>query len=262
MKKEGKRGLLAEGVLGLFTALMLVLGYLYYARSLDETTIIAVGDIVYVLFALVAAGFGIAAVRTYGMNTPEGKLLFLLTLVPITDALAGTLWAIYEVGLGIMNPYPSPADAVWFFFYVFGIAAFIYALHKVRKFITPRKVAFTLVVWGVAVAAIYSATLQPIFADSEATLTLKFLSGMYPVGDLILAGLALLLFLSLKGSRLGTSWKTFTISFAVYAIADLFYTYQLYAGTYQTGSVTDVFWYAGQLIMAYGFYQQIRLLQP
>ena len=257
-----KRGLIAESILVFFTIVAVFSGFILYTGYMSDAWNLVYSDIIYVVFAALAAVFGIIAVRVYSLGTPEGKLLLLLTLVPIFDALAGTIWAYNEIYLSIIAPFPSISDGIWFLFYVAGISAFIYALNKVRKFITAKNALIATIAFGALFALIYSFSLKFIFLDLESTLLIKFLSAMYPVGDIILGSLALLLFLSLKGSKLGDSWRTFTIAYWVYAIADLVYTYQLYAGTFKSGNATDIFWFLGQVIMAYGFYQQIRLLKP
>lgn len=259
-----QRGVLKESTVVLFLVVLFIITLgLFIFKPGGEKGLVAISDISYVVFAAVAAVAGIIAARVYGTKSPQGKLLLLLMLVPLTDAVAGTIWAWYEVGLGILSPFPSVADWFWLLFYVFGIIAFGYALSKLWKYIQ----AWHLVIAGVVTLLLtwgaYLFALNEIFTNAaSSSATEVFFGAMYPVGDIILIGLSVLMFLTLRKGVFGESWKTFAIALTIYGVADLVYGYQLFIGTYKSGGLIDLLWLVGNALIAYAFFQQIKAVQP
>ncbi len=154
----------AHGV-GIILALLLLAAIIVYAvRPGGDAFMVPFGDIVYFLFAGIAAFFGFLAVRVFGIKSPQGKVLLLLALMAAADAVAGIVWAYYEIMAGWLNPYPSIADGIWALFYVFGIAAFAYALRRVWKYITLTTLGMFGIGWVLLIIGLYSYVLGPIFA--------------------------------------------------------------------------------------------------
>lgn len=255
-----KRGA-AKSVIYLILFALLIAITVVYIKASDEKLLMAFGDMVFIVCAGIAAVIGLIAVDAYGTHSTQGKFLSLLALASVCDAVAGIIWAFFELGLDQINPYPSIADVFWVMFYVFAIIALVYALVTARGYMNGRKALIAGVVWAILAGIAIFTVIQPILADAEETGTIKALSLIYPLGDLILAGLAILLVLSFEGSEVALSWGTFAGAYLLYTVADLGSTFMLYNGTYITGLPIDIFWYAGQLLMAAGFYQQIKLLR-
>ena len=105
---------------------------------------------------------------------------------------------------------------------------------------------------------VYVTTLQPILAGED-ELSIKVLSVLYPVGGVILFLATIALFLVMKKTTLGSGWLTFVLAFGCYAVADLVFTYLEAAGTYQTGSFSDILYYTSQLLFAYAFFLQLKI---
>ncbi|MBI4144607.1 hypothetical protein HY493_00180 [Candidatus Woesearchaeota archaeon] len=259
-----RRGAFKESTVVLFLVvlLMITLG-LFITKPGGEKGIVAISDISYVVFAAIAAIAGIMAARVYRTKSPQGKLLLLLTMVPVFGAIAGSIWAWYEVGLGILSPFPSVADWFWLLFYVFGFVAFGYALSKLWKYIKTwhllvAGITALILTWGA-----YLFALKDIFTNAaDSSFAEVFFGAMYPVGDIILIGMAVLMFLTLRKGVFGESWRTFTVALTIYGVADLVYGYQLFVGTYKSGGLIDLLWPVGNALIAYAFYQQIKAVQP
>lgn len=231
---------------------------IYLIRPGGEEGMVFAGDLLYVLFAAIAAVFGVLAARSHAAGTPQRKVLTLLALMAAADVIAGIVFAVYELGLGVRNPFPTIAEGLWFLFYVFGIAAMLALAKRLWKVIDQWKILTACAATLLLVAVTYGSVLHPIAVSADATLLEKLMSAMYPLGDIALIGFSLLLFLSLRGNLFGRSWKTFLIAFVIYSIADLSYIHKTFLGTYMTGDFVDLFWFAGQLMMAYAFYQQLQ----
>jgi hypothetical protein len=258
-----KGGIPRESTVSLTLIILFLLTFLVYAvKPGGANGIKAFGDIVYVLYAGIAAIIGFIAVRLYGTRSPQGKILRLLAIATALDAIAGVVWLYYEVWLGLDSPFPTPADYLWLLFYVIAISGLVYALWKVKDVLSTRTVLITLVGWGMLVYIVWTSILRTIFVDPTQSAWLKFLSAEYPLGDLILILLAALIFLTLRKGMFGATWLAFLLAYASFAVGDLNYGAQLIAGTFQTGSFIDLFWYACHLLLAYSFYLQIKAILP
>ncbi|MBI4144714.1 hypothetical protein HY493_00715 [Candidatus Woesearchaeota archaeon] len=236
----------------------LVATALYVFRPGGEEGMVVLGDLLYVAFAVVATISGFIVARANPPKTLPRIALTLFTLMVAADALAGIVFAYHEIGLGVRNPFPTIADGIWILFYVFGILGMLTVTRRLWRFISPWKILTATAATAGLLAVTYSSFLRPIAADSGATLAETVISAMYPVGDILLIGFAFLLFLSLRGNIFGRPGRTFLLAFVVYAIADLSYIHKTYLGTYITGDMVDLLWFAGQLLMAYAFYQQLK----
>jgi len=247
-------------VFSLITLFMLAFAF-YILRPGGLGALTAFGNGVYVLFAVIAAIFGFAAVRLSGTKSSQGKLLLFLALAVAADAVAGLVWFWYEIVRGV-EPFPSFADAIWILYYVFAIIGFGYALLRVRKFLRTPLLIISFAVWGVITAFVLHSTLARIFADESYSALEKLLSAMYPAGDLSLLLLIFLLFTTLRRGAFGTSLAAFLLAFTLTAVGDLIFSYQSWTGVYETGSMIDLFWLAGQLLIAYGFFLQLKTFTP
>ena len=122
----------------------------------------------------------------------------------------------------------------------------------------PAKELIILIAVALALSgAIYVSTLQPILAEDDTAWT-KVLSVLYPIGGVILFVATIALFIVLKKTTLGPGWLAFVFAFGTYAVADLVFTYLEAAGTYQTGSFSDILYYAAHLLFAYAFFLQLK----
>jgi hypothetical protein len=246
------------GLIGLFLVNLL----LYVLAPGGEHGLTVIGDVVYILFAGIAGLMGVWAVRAHGLRSPLGKILALLTTVGMLDALGGIIWAYNEVALGIVNPFPSVADVIWTVYYVCGILALILLIGRIKKFINAWGLLTLLIGWSVLLIGVYRGVLSLIISDAALGFFSKFFSLVYPVGDLVLLLLSLVLFFTLRKGAFGESLRTFSIAFALYAVGDLAFSFQTYAGTYKTGTYFDLLYSAAQLFLAYAFYQQLKIVSP
>lgn len=142
---------------------------------------------------------------------------------------AELLWTYYEMGLGIEEPFPSPADGLW----LAGYAPVAYYLFKICNMFGRKKSSFALIASSLfAVFAAYIISLVIITAvqtGSDATTT--SVSIAYPLLDCILAAPAILVLSNLKKGRLtSTPWALLSLSLLVMAAADSGFAYYTAAG--------------------------------
>jgi two-component system cell cycle response regulator len=147
-------------------------------------------------------------------------------------------------------PIPSPADAGYLAFYPFAYAAMIVLLRaRIGSFPVARWLDGVIV--GTAAAALAAAlALDPIVAASSEGSTLAVATNLaYPIADLALLTLVLSA-AAFTGWRPGRSWTVLGAGLLLLAVSDGVYLLQSAQGTYVEGTVLDIGWPLGVLLLA------------
>ncbi len=200
-------------------------------------------------FASSALFFGAAAmcVAKGRRSLDERSVWWLLALSMV---LWGTGSVYYSISLWDREvvPYPSIADGFWLAFYVPAYAA-LYRLLRTRAGSAARAVWLDAVVAGLGVGGAGAALgFQTVLEHSEGTAVGVATNLAYPIGDLGLLALvvAAVTVVGWKGSGL---WRPVAGAFAVFAVADSIYLFQVAEGTYAIGGIADLGWPIAALLV-------------
>ena len=213
----------------------------------SDHTRLVVNNLVQMLSAIVAGGV-CAFVAWRG--SPRRRAGWAAMAVALTGwGLGQTYWSWSEIVAGRETPFPSPADLG---FLIFPAAAAVAVLlfqagssanwSRARAAIDGLIVATSLFIisWVAVLKDVYEAGGDNGFAFG--------ISLAYPVGDIVVGALALLLI-----SRLVTDRVPMAVlagGLIAMGVADGGFTYLSTAGTYQTGSIIDVGWVSAFLLCA------------
>jgi two-component system cell cycle response regulator len=182
-------------------------------------------------------------------------------------------WALIAVGLALYSggnwywsialadleaaPYPSPADGLWLGFYPLAYAA-IALLARSRL---PRLgfrlwldgLIAALTVAAISAAVLFKAVRASTGGDGAAIAT----NLAYPLADMVLFGLVVGV-MAAGRKRLDRTWITLGLGLGVFAVSDGFYLFQVANETYVTGTLLDIGWLAGALIVSLAAWQPAR----
>ena len=177
----------------------------------------------------------------------------LLAAAMVCSVLAEGIWAIYELALGKMGPFPSAADPFWLLAYPLQFAAII----SLVSFKASGRLAATAVAGAAVFVALVAGTMMALFimlpsVDSEATTLSNLVTILYPAGDvLLLSALGIIAVLPTQRQRLmPKGMLCIAAAFVVNVVADIVYAAQEVQGTYATGSWVDLLWPLGYTLMA------------
>ena len=195
-----------------------------------------------------AAACGVAAMRA-----PRGRAAWLLvTLALASWAIGDTIWSI-RYGTAASAPATSISDVFWLAWYPLIIAA-------LALLIRDRVPGFELHRWidGVAVMLLVATPwvalfLQPVAEHSGASGLTVVVDFAYPLGDAILVGAVLGVFVVMDW-RAGPMWLTLGIALAVMGIADAISSVQALGHTHDRG-VYDAAWAGAAVLVAYAAWQ-------
>jgi len=213
---------------------------------LGQRGVTAIDDIGEAVAAAIAA-----AACAWAATRASGRVRLGWALMGISTGLwaAGeVVWSIYEVGLNVQTPYPSPADVGF-------LSAVPFAIGGIRAFWSaPRGTSSRWRVWfdGVIVALALTSTawafgLKSVWLSDSST---RILDLAYPVSD-ILIGTILILAIRRANQQQAGRMAFLLAGVASYSIADSAFAYLNAQGTFgAVGNVIDTGWFAGFLMIA------------
>jgi two-component system, cell cycle response regulator len=154
-------------------------------------------------------------------------------------------------------PFPSIADGLWLSFYPLAYVA-IALLAKARM---PRLgvrlwldgVIAALTVAAISAAVIFKAVRASTGGDTAAIVT----NLAYPLADMVLVGLVVGI-MAAGRKRLDRTWVVLGVGLGVFAVCDSIYLFQVARETYATGTLLDIGWIAGALIVSLAAWQPAR----
>lgn len=232
-----------------------------------------VGDItvswVYDVSIVVVAFLGAVLAMMLAQALERGEVLrtmwLMLGMGLILWGGGEAIWAVYDLLLEEPESV-TLADFLWVIGYIPLFIALYLRFRTLRASPERGRIIAVVLIAAllIALAAIY--VFQPILADEELSSLERIVYILYPVGDLIIGILALLVVFTLSGGALSRPWALIASGFLIVAVADLLYSYAEWQGTYQPegttnliSGLTDVPYYASYLLIVLGLYMQARL---
>ena len=205
-------------------------------------------------------------------NEPKYQLYTLtcFTMGLILWFIAELSWTYYELGLGIENPYPSPADAIWLAGYPF----IIYFLFGISKVLSRQKSTYDrepLILISVATALTLAYVFTLTFGIASIITNQQNMMGwiitiIYPILDGIAFVPSLLIIMKLRNKKQMesiTPWMLLAASILLVTVADIGFGYSEVLGkTVEQGRVGiwDAIYSAGYIVMAVSMYWRYRIL--
>lgn len=218
-------------------------------HPLGYPAVTAVDDIGEAVAALIAAGACALASRQ-----TIGRLRLAWTLVGLASASWGigeVVWCVYEVGMGIVVPFPSLADVGFLGMVPLAVAG-ILAFWTAPRGTSTRGRAWldgTIVALALTVVA-WSLGLKEVFLSSGDTLFSRLIGTAYPIGDIFVITVLVLAIRRATRQQQGRMLHLLG-GLAAISVADSAFVYLNAANAYGvTGNVLDVGWVAGFLMIA------------
>ena len=195
---------------------------------------------------------------------PTAALVTILFAPHISDAftkpttiIAIALWvcgsAIASAGafFSISNTYGNLSKILYLLFYPLAMIGLPRLLAVNRKLSLIELVDSSI--FGLGLTTLGSAiAIKPVLPHFDGNVTESFYAIAYPIADLLLVCIVIATF-SMQGySRRGL---VLTLGVTVFALTDLLYLWQHINGSYLMGSMLDVGWIIGLLIIAESFWQ-------
>jgi two-component system cell cycle response regulator len=238
--------------------------------------------------ALLAAGLAMQVVVTVGPwpnSTLDGRFMdSLYDAILLGSALLCALravarreerlpWTLFAIGLALYAggniywsaalagldepPYPSVADGLWLSFYPVAYVAIV-LLARARMPRLGMRLWLDGVIAALTVAAISAAIVfKAVRASTGGDFWPVLTNLAYPLADMVLFGLVVGI-VAAGRKRLDRTWIVLGLGLGVFALCDSIYLYQVAHDTYETGTLLDIGWIAGALIVSLAAWQPAR----
>ena len=208
----------------------------------------AVDDLAELAAAAIA---GIAGIRRGIVSTGRTRLSWILIGAGASCwAMGQAVWSYYELLGHRQTPFPSVADAGYLAFTVLALVGLLtrrtsgFGRHRrTRALLDGSLVAASLFVlsWTTTLGQVYAAGADSLFG--------AIVSMAYPIGDLMLLTLTLVV-VSHARSDARRGLGLIAAAFAALSVGDSGFAYLTATGQYQTGNLIDAGWVAGFLLLA------------
>ena len=185
-------------------------------------------------------------------------------------SIAEVIWDTDQLILGVKLPSASLADAAWTLGYVALTVGMILRVHAFRMRPTKSWQFGILAVFGALTIPTVVYLVIPVLNSAPMGLSpRKMIDVFYPVCDLVLAFMALLLMLVLESGSLSKPWGAIALACFCFTVSDLLYAFTVSRGIYQVDPaaglnllsyVIDIAYTVAYVVMALGLYQQANLL--
>lgn len=242
---------------------VLVIWWMYIWREglQDETSNYLFGA-AFSIMPLVAGIVGIKISARWGyMRSYVGKFIIFLSLGLITWAVGTLIFAYYNFFLDVEVPYPSIADAAYIVSWPLWALAMVNLSYATGMKFKLRQLTGKLLLFAIPLSvALISYYLLFIVArggvmDYEGGLLKLFFDFAYPIGDVLILTLSLLLF-GLSFNYLGGTFKLpimfVLFGFVLNYIADFSFSYTTTVETFYVASWVDLLFTTTMFILSLG----------
>ena len=178
------------------------------------------------------------------------------TVIGVSLALwaSGNLYWQFALSDLAEAPYPSVADGFWLAFlpvcYVGVLLLARTRMPQLDSRLWLDGIIAALTTGAISAAVIFGAVHASTGGDTAAVAT----NLAYPLGDMLLVGTVIGAMAAGRG-RLDRSWLYFGAGIAVFAITDSIYLLQIAKGTYVVGTLLDLGWILGTLLVGLAAWQ-------
>jgi two-component system, cell cycle response regulator len=193
--------------------------------------------------------------RAYAVR--EERLPWLTMGIGLLAWTGGDLYWTFVLADDPSPPYPSLGDALYLAFYPASYATLVLLARS-------RMTGFRGSLWldgaiaALAMGAFAAALAFPPIIDAASGNVAEVATNLaYPVGDLVLLGLVLILW-GATGWRPDRLWLLLGSGLALSALSDVIYLVRTANGTYTEGTIIDVAWPAAALLIALAAWQAPR----
>ncbi len=248
-KPSGVPGWVVGAAVGA-TVLVAMHGFVTLGRVGDDGLRVALSDLVSLPLDLLAVAFPLVVARSPGMDARSRRAWRLVGLGFAANLVADLIWAWFELGIGEV-PFPSIADAFYIAFYPLAAAGFLSfprGTDRGSRWKDWLDVAIVFVAGGML---LWDLVLGPTAASSADPLP-WVVSLASPLGDLILLlGVTRALMLS----TVHPSRRALAVlggGTVLFLVSDIAYSYLALNEAYQTGTILDLGWTIGTLLISLG----------
>ncbi len=180
------------------------------------------------------------------------------------------IWLAYELTGNPDVPYPSVADVVWLIGYIPLFLSIGLQYSSLRASISRRRMFWYAAMLIVIIVLAVGLVIAPILADPGGGAPIElFFSLAYPVCDLTLLSMTLMLALIFLGGQLALPWGVIVVGILLHSSSDLLFSYMEWHGLYYPGGqlnfssgLFDILYVSAYVVWTLGLYLRFWSPEP
>ena len=189
----------------------------------------------------------ICALRAYRSSGSE-RAAWAAFALGLLGVAAGDIYWTVALADDATTPYPSFADAGYLSIFPASFAGLVLLL-RARANKLSRALWLDGLVCALSGAAVGAALVLGVVASTEGSFAAVATNLAYPLGDLMMLAFVIAV-LVVTGRAGGSTWWLLASAFAVWAIGDGIYLYQVAVGTYVEYTLLDTTWPLATVLVA------------
>jgi diguanylate cyclase len=206
-------------------------------------TLSDIGSVAFGVFTVTCAG--VAAWSSHGRD----RAAWICLMVGLAGWFVGdAIWAHYELWGRLQGPFPSVADGAYLLFPVGACLALVLFPIGHSGQSQARLVLDGLIVAGSVFVVSWVAVLRTVFSAGSAGHFALGLALAYPVSDVVTITVAVMVLARTHTGQRATM-TLLTVGIALIALSDSLFVYLIAHNGYMSGSVIDLGWLAGLLLL-------------
>jgi len=239
-------------------------------RLAGGNTVLWLNNLTNIAAALISAWFGYHLFRSFHRGENQRVIWAFLLAGLVLWMIAEIAWDSDQLIFGDLLPSASLADGAWILGYVAVVIGLVLSMRAFRMRPSKPWQFAVLAVFGVVVIMAATYLIIPALNQTQAGFSYKTIVDLaYPLGDLVMGFIALVLVLVLDGGMLSRPWTTVAMGCFCIAVSDLLYAFALSRGIYQVDPpdglnlisyIVNVSYTLAYVLLALGVYLQARLL--
>lgn len=254
-------------ILWMITGVLITLNIiLFLIKPGSERFLTVISDAYPVLCSLIATYVLYTTLKAF-KNKDYTKTAWIMIFIGVAmDCIAEALYCGQELILGINlnEATKSVSDIFWILSYPFSIIGLVMLLKGYfnTDFPKGKRIIYIVIIGLFLIVSIIivQILLRPIIIDRETLLIDKVVYLIYPVADIVIVSLSLLiLYLTSQfgGSLISSPWRLIAIAWGLMGVSDILYSYYSWIDAYDSGSMIDIGWNLGYLLLGLvGLYQK------
>ncbi|NLI98917.1 hypothetical protein GX441_09720 [bacterium] len=178
----------------------------------------------------------------------SGRSGWLLVFLALSFyAVGDTIWNVYG-SMKVEPPYPGLSDVFYFFFPPLMISAMMIFLRLTRTKRSPVQIICVSAAGGLLLGFLLWKVIIPHLAEPQIPLTIKLLDLYYPLADMIIFTIGLLILLQVWGGQISVSFLLFLSGIFVLIVVDALYS--LFSENWGYRNPLDILWNLAYLLIA------------
>jgi diguanylate cyclase len=219
-------------------------------KSAGQATSVSFDNVLQGIGEAIGFLFALPLLAGTGKSRQQRLVCWLLALAILSYCIGQAIWTVNEDVLHLAVLFPSWADAGWLASFPLVLAAILLLPARSLPGVTRAKVVLDgLIMMGALAIFSWYFILGPTVLNATGSLFVKWVSAAYPLATLVLIFCLVFLVLSVRDRSLGMVVRFLTVGLCVIVVTDSIYGYQQIHGTYATGSVLDLGWPLGYMLI-------------